>query len=716
MIDMMYLSSTLTLSEYNISFANLQKHLKKYRADHQLRKEGSSGRCYVTNGFASGGFQVIRLRKGNNNVCRIELRFRPQLSFNPNGYYKLTTLCEFKAVEESFNYVMQDILDLPVPSFRDWKVKRIETAVDIRVKPSLIPVYITLFKKGFIPEYFLTDKITQEHFPSKLNSYLMGNNITINWYDRYKTIKNKEKKSNKEYADYSETKGILRIETQWRDYNKSVTEALDIREIKERVLTFYKIIVGTGDYYTLDIAIRKIERSIQRSSKRCELIELLKLIHDKGSINEAKRHYLRGKDKKSAADKFSKRINQLRKLDINPVVLDDNLGILTLKWQFVNGINKKYIFLLTATPVQNHLEELYNLITLLKPGQLRTYRYFKKNFIESKDGIEVRNARILKDLLADVMIRNKRSNVDVTFTKRFATTRSVALSEVEKALYDDLSTFIRNYYKQQHPVLNRFYLKSLQEQVGSSTMAVIPSLEGLVDNQKLSAFDQKAMKRFLERAYTIAHNESETNAKVEALVSILTEFNDKMIIFTKYASTQAFLSNLLKKRGFQVAEFHGGLRRIEKEKQVDFFKKNAEVLVSTEVGGEGRNLQFCNGMINFDLPWNPMAIEQRIGRIHRIGQERDVFVYNLASTDTIEHYILDLLDRKINMFELVVGEVDAILGDIEEKEDFSELVMNAWVDAKTKEEVQFKLDHIGEILLENKQKMSKQKELDDHLF
>lgn len=389
---------------------------------------------------------------------------------------------------------------------------------------------------------------------------------------------------------------------------------------------------------------------------------------------------------------------------------------LTQKWQFVNGINKKYIFLLTATPVQNHLEELYNLITLLKPGQLRTYRYFKQNFVESKDGIEVKNAGVLKNLLADVMIRNKRSNVDVTFTKRFAYTRNVALSEQEKILYDDMSTFIRNHYKEQHPVLNRFHLKSLQEQIGSSTIAVIPSLERLVDNDKLSEFDRKAMKRFLDRTQALAQNETEANAKMEELISILTEFNDKMIVFTKFPSTQAYLVTLLKKRGFQVAEFHGRLRRKEKEEQVAFFREKADVLVSTEVGGEGRNLQFCNGMINFDLPWNPMAIEQRIGRIHRIGQEKDVFVYNLASRDTIEYYILDLLDRKINMFELVVGEVDAILGDIEEKEDFSDLVMNAWVNAKTNEEVQSELDQIGEILLENKQKLSKQKQLDDHLF
>ena len=92
------------------------------------------------------------------------------------------------------------------------------------------------------------------------------------------------------------------------------------------------------------------------------------------------------------------------------------------------------------------------------------------------------------------------------------------------------------------------------------------------------------------------------------------------------------------------------------------------MLISTEAGGEGRNLQFCNGIINYDLPWNPMAIEQRIGRIHRVGQERDVHIFNLEAKDTIESYILELLDKKINMFELVVGEVDMILGDLNEEE------------------------------------------------
>jgi hypothetical protein len=99
----------------------------------------------------------------------------------------------------------------------------------------------------------------------------------------------------------------------------------------------------------------------------------------------------------------------------------------------------------------------------------------------------------------------------------------------------------------------------------------------------------------------------------------------------------------------------------------------------SESGGEGRNLQFCNTLINFDIPWNPMAIEQRIGRIDRIGQTREVFVFNLATSGTIEDMVLRILDDKINMFELVVGEVGAILGELDEQQDFSTLVLDAWL-------------------------------------
>jgi superfamily II DNA/RNA helicase len=103
------------------------------------------------------------------------------------------------------------------------------------------------------------------------------------------------------------------------------------------------------------------------------------------------------------------------------------------------------------------------------------------------------------------------------------------------------------------------------------------------------------------------------------------------------------------------------------------------VLLCTESGGEGRNIQFCNTLINFDVPWNPMAIEQRIGRIDRIGQQREVFVFNLVTRGTLEEQILHLLDEKISMFELVVGEVGAILGGLDEDRDFAELMLDAWL-------------------------------------
>jgi hypothetical protein len=100
------------------------------------------------------------------------------------------------------------------------------------------------------------------------------------------------------------------------------------------------------------------------------------------------------------------------------------------------------------------------------------------------------------------------------------------------------------------------------------------------------------------------------------------------------------------------------------------------VLLCTESGGEGCNLQFCNTLINFDIPWNPMALEQRMDRI---GQTREVFIFNLVTAGTIEDQVLRILDEKINMFELVVGEVGAIVGEIDEQQDFSTLVLDAWL-------------------------------------
>jgi SNF2 family DNA or RNA helicase len=417
--------------------------------------------------------------------------------------------------------------------------------------------------------------------------------------------------------------------------------------------------------------------------------------------------------------KRSNHSQAISQLHYDLVIVDEAHHVknrITVAWKFVNSLNKKYMLLLTATPVQNSLEELYNLITLLKPGQLKTYQHFRSNFVEDNQGIEVKNADKLKSLLSEVMIRNRRSNVDVRFTKRKATTRTVQMSDLERSLYTDLSQFIREHYLANHPLFSRFMLKSMQEQMGSSFASLLGSLRKLTAHKELNSDQRRLLNEYCERAEAIVRMEPIQSAKMNELYDIISSFPDKMLVFTKYRTTQETLSHSLRDRGLKVAEFHGGLLRKDKEREIAFFREQADVLVSTEVGGEGRNLQFCNGMVNFDLPWNPMAIEQRIGRIHRIGQARDVYVYNLAARDTLEHHMLNVLDRKINMFELVVGEVDLILGDIEESEEFSDIVMNAWVRSNSEDMLEQEMNKIGEQLLENKQKLQRVKELDERLF
>ena len=126
-------------------------------------------------------------------------------------------------------------------------------------------------------------------------------------------------------------------------------------------------------------------------------------------------------------------------------------------------------------------------------------------------------------------------------------------------------------------------------------------------------------------------------------------------------------------------------------------------------------MQFCNTLINFDVPWNPMAIEQRIGRIDRIGQAREVFVFNLVTRGTLEEQVLKLLDEKMFMFELVVGEVGAILGGLEEEREFPDLVLDAWLQTTEASRTQA-FDELGARLDDARRQHRGAKALDEKLF
>ena len=197
---------------------------------------------------------------------------------------------------------------------------------------------------------------------------------------------------------------------------------------------------------------------------------------------------------------------------------------------------------------------------------------------------------------------------------------------------------------------------------------------------------------------------------------MLGEFPDKLVIFTQFRATQDMLQRRLIAAGHEVAVFHGGLSRLEKEAAIARFRGPARLLLATEAGSEGRNLQFAHAVCNFDLPWNPMKIEQRIGRLSRIGQTHDVHVFNLVAEGTVEAALLHLLEAKLNMFELVIGEIDMILGNLDDEREFQEVIADVWAEAADTGDFARRMDELGNRLLAAKKAYFEQRSHDDKIF
>jgi SNF2 family DNA or RNA helicase len=382
----------------------------------------------------------------------------------------------------------------------------------------------------------------------------------------------------------------------------------------------------------------------------------------------------------------------------------------TLNWKLVNALKKRFLLLLTATPVENNLMELYNLITLLKPGQLKTAKAFRERFMTKGDPTSPQNRSRLKELLGQVMIRNTRAVAKINIPPRFAETIRVEPTGAEKELYDRITTLVRS-INETNGTGNKLLLKHLLAEAGSSPPAVESTLSRMLANKELQLDHEKQIGAI--RNLTRSMGDTQKN---KVLLNIIRGAPGKKIIFVKYMGTLAHISDYLAWKKIPHAMFHGQMKNAEKDAQIEQFKEQTDILLTTEIGGEGRNLQFCHQMINYDLPWNPMRIEQRIGRIHRIGQENEVRIFNLCSANSIEDYILDILDRKINMFEMVIGEIEMILGRVRGEKDFSDRVYNIWMDAALPEERQKGFDQLATQLKRSKTRYHTTRQLDENLF
>ena len=376
-------------------------------------------------------------------------------------------------------------------------------------------------------------------------------------------------------------------------------------------------------------------------------------------------------------------------------------------WKLVDSLNKRFLLLLSATPVQNDLIELYNLLTLLKPGIFKTLKEFRLAYMTPGKPRQPANSESLRALMRGAMIRNTRAVVALKLPRRHATTIKVDGGPGEAEAYADLAAAARRLAAEGEAKRERLALHHLLAAAGSSPKAAA----GAVARVAARNAGDPIWAELANRWATI-----KTGGKEAALIDLVRRNpTEKKLVFVHSRETLAHVADRLEKADVSLARFHGSLSGPEKDAAITAFRDHATVLLCTQSGGEGRNIQFCNTLINFDVPWNPMAIEQRIGRIDRIGQSREVFVFNLVTRGTLEEQLLGLLDEKISMFELVVGEVGAILGGIEEEREFPDLVLDAWLGATEAARLQA-FHALGRRLEQARQQHEEAKALDEKLF
>jgi SNF2 family DNA or RNA helicase len=324
-------------------------------------------------------------------------------------------------------------------------------------------------------------------------------------------------------------------------------------------------------------------------------------------------------------------------------------------------------------------------------------------------GSEERRALVVemahRHLLSEVMIRNRKAVIG-GFMPRAASRWSVELTVEEQTALQAVEEYVEFGFKLAEGAHNStlgFVMVTFQKLMASSMAAIKESLSKRREKVKRAELGSSDSDAELEERLGYDDNASEVvgaaggghldestaelalldraiafldhvtiDSKARVLIEELSKLFDddlgtRVLLFTQFRETQRFLAEQLAGEGWGVNVFHGQMSPQEKDNSVERFRNGAgpQVLISTEAGGEGRNFQFCHILVNYDLPWNPMRVEQRIGRVDRFGQKHAVSIFNLWVKDTIEERVLDVLENRIRVFEETVGGLDPILGDTE---------------------------------------------------
>jgi superfamily II DNA or RNA helicase len=370
-------------------------------------------------------------------------------------------------------------------------------------------------------------------------------------------------------------------------------------------------------------------------------------------------------------------------------------------WQAVNALPRQFLLLLTATPVQNSLEELYNLVTLLQPGQLPTPREFRTRFLDPKRPRQPREPEELRRLLGQVMIRNTRANAGIRLPPRRAETVLFEPDDDERVFWQKWENELRAGLSQLSASQSSLWGRLLLQAAGSSPAAWLGALEKFPQPAAARAWRDHAP---LESSWR----------KKCSLLPPLTRAEGGLVVFTQFLETQAALAESLRADRVETFVINGATPAAQRQPITEEFHKRGGALLLTHSGTEGRNLQFCHRLVNFDLPWNPMEIEQRIGRLHRLGQQHPVRIYNLVQAGTLQEHLLQILQEKLNLFELVVGETGLVLGERFSSDEFAEEVFRRWRESDGR--VAEALQSLGAELAGARDGYEEVKQLDETLF
>jgi hypothetical protein len=402
------------------------------------------------------------------------------------------------------------------------------------------------------------------------------------------------------------------------------------------------------------------------------------------------------------------------------------------------ALRKAPKLLLTATPLQNELVELLGLASFIDDALLGNEEAFRLQY--ASGDLDEDKAADLKARLAPVVVRTLRRQVKeyVKFTARRSMVEDFAPTAEEQSLYDRVSDYLRREDAQAIPQARRaLFVLVYRKILASSSFALAGTLERLADSLegKLAGaecsaqadlilemdgfadeaeelFDDgparpprgpaavRAMKAELAelRACARLARSIQSNAKGDALVRGLDRaftvakacgWPEKAVVFTEFRRTQDYLARLLESKGYSVTCLSGDVSGTEKRAAlVQEFRERSQILLMTEAGAEGLNLQFCNLVVNYDLPWNPQRVEQRIGRCHRYGQQRDVLVLNfLNRQNAADARLYELLAQKLALFDGVFGSSDEILGALGSGIDFEKRVLDIYQSCRSGEEI-----------------------------